>query len=178
MPPDSATRQFAEVLLPFSLKGAYTYEVPEGMVVEAGDFVEVPLGPRARIGVVWALKLESGTNKQLRAITQRFANPPLTATHRKFIEWLSAYYLENPGNVLRMVLRVPSVLGDARETIAYRIGATAPKKLTPQRARVLELAREGFAMSARDLANAAGVGTSVIKALAKDGALEEITLPA
>jgi primosomal protein N' (replication factor Y) (superfamily II helicase) len=178
MPPDSAPRQFAEVLLPFSLQGAYTYEVPEGMVVEPGDFVEVPLGPRARIGVVWALKPESGTNKKLRAITQRFANPPLTPTHRKFIEWLAAYYLENLGNVLRMVLRVPSVFGDARETIAYRIGESTPKKLTPQRARVLELAREGFAMSARELASAAGVGTSVIKALAKDGALQEIALPA
>ena len=50
--------------------------------------------------------------------------------------------------------------------------------MTPQRARVLEIAREGFAMRAAELAEAAGVGTSVIKALAKDGALEAVALPA
>ena len=50
--------------------------------------------------------------------------------------------------------------------------------MTPQRARVLEIAREGFAMRASELAEAAGVGTSVVKALAKDGALEAVALPA
>jgi primosomal protein N' (replication factor Y) (superfamily II helicase) len=177
MQADSAKR-YAQVLLPYSLKGAYTYEVPEGMDLQEGSFVEVPLGPRSRIGVVWGFKAESGTNKKLRAITASFANPPLTATHRKFIEWLAAYYLEDPGNVLRMVMRVPSAFGDARETTAYRIGDVTPKKLTAQRARVLEIAREGFALSARDLAAQAGVGASVIKALAKEGALAEVSLPA
>ncbi len=50
--------------------------------------------------------------------------------------------------------------------------------MTPQRARVLEIAREGFAMRASELAEAAGVGASVVKALARDGALEAVALPA
>jgi primosomal protein N' (replication factor Y) len=49
--------------------------------------------------------------------------------------------------------------------------------MTPQRARVLEIAREGFALR-RELAQAAGVGTPVVKAMAKDGALETVQLPA
>ena len=44
----------AEVLLPLALDGPYSYRVPEGLGVEPGSYVIVPLGPRQMIGVVWA----------------------------------------------------------------------------------------------------------------------------
>ena len=175
MPRDSA---IADILLPLALEGPYSYRVPPGMVLEPGSYVVVPLGPRQMIGVVWALKAEAGTGKTLRDVAGVFDMPPLPATHRKFVDWLSAYYLEPPGNVLRMVLRSPGAFEGPREQVAYRATERLPKRMTPQRARVLEIAREGFAMRAADLADAAGVGTSVIKALAKDGALEAVALPA
>lgn len=175
MPRDSA---IADILLPLALEGPYSYRVPPGMVLEPGSYVVVPLGPRQMIGVVWALKAEAGTGKTLRDVAGVFDMPPLPATHRKFVDWLSAYYLEPPGNVLRMVLRSPGAFEGQREQVAYRATERLPKRMTPQRARVLEIAREGFAMRAADLADAAGVGTSVIKALAKDGALEAVALPA
>jgi primosomal protein N' (replication factor Y) len=167
----------AEVLLPLALEGAYSYGIPAGMFLRAGDFVAVPLGPRQMIGVVWALKAEPETDKKLRDVIGSFDMPPLSETHRKFIDWLSAYYLEPAGNVLRMVLRAPGAFEGPREQIAYRATESVPKRMTPQRARVLEVAREGFAMRASELAEAAGVGTSVVKALAKDGALEAVALP-
>ncbi len=168
----------AEVLLPLALEGPYSYRVPAGMALEPGSYVMAPLGPRQMIGVVWALKDKAGTEKRLRDVAGRFDMPPLPETHRKFIEWLSAYYLEPMGNVLRMVLRAPGAFEGPREQIAYRATGQVPPRMTPQRARVLEIAREGFAMRAPELAEAAGVGTSVIKALAKDGALEAVALPA
>jgi primosomal protein N' (replication factor Y) (superfamily II helicase) len=168
----------AEVLLPLALEGPYSYRVPAGLALEPGTYVVVPLGPRQMIGVVWALKDKAGTEKKLRDVAGRFDMPPLPETHRKFIEWLSAYYLEPMGNVLRMVLRAPGAFEGPREQIAYRATESVPKRMTPQRARVLEIAREGFAMRASELAEAAGVGTSVIKALARDGALETVALPA
>jgi primosomal protein N' (replication factor Y) (superfamily II helicase) len=168
----------AEVLLPLALEGPYSYRVPAGLALEPGTYVVVPLGPRQMIGVVWALKDKAGTEKKLRDVAGRFDMPPLPETHRKFIEWLSAYYLEPMGNVLRMVLRAPGAFEGPREQIAYRATESGPKRMTPQRARVLEFAREGFAMRASELAEAAGVGTSVIKALARDGALETVALPA
>ena len=173
-----ARSAIAEVLLPLGLAGAYSYRIPEGLDLMAGDFVVVPLGSRQMIGVVWALKDEASTDKKLRDVAGAFDMPPLPDTHRKFIDWLSAYYLEPPGNVLRMVLRAPGAFGGLREQIAYRITDSAPKRLTPQRMRVLEVAREGFAMRASELAEAAGVGASVVKALARDGALEAVALPA
>lgn len=175
MTSDSA---IAEVLLPLALDGPYSYRVPPGMALDAGDYVAVPLGPRQMIGVVWACKDRAGTDKKLRDVLGRFDMEPMTETHRKFVDWLSAYYLEPAGNVLRMVLRSPGAFEGPREQTAYRATAEAPKRMTPQRARVLEIAREGFAMRAAELAEAAGVGTSVIKALARDGALEAVALPA
>ncbi len=175
MPGDSA---IADILLPLALEGPYSYRVPAGMAVEPGNYVVVPLGPRQMIGVVWALKHEAATDKKLRDIAGVFDMPPLPETHRKFVDWLSAYYLEPPGNVLRMVLRSPGAFEGPREQVAYRAAEQAPRRMTPQRARVLDIAREGFAMRASELAEAAGVGTSVIKALVKDGALETVSLPA
>ena len=169
--------QLVDVLLPLAVPQAYTYRVPEGLVLAEGDYVEVPLGPRRYIGVVWERRETFGTNLKLRDVIQRFDMPPMSAVHRQFIEWLARYYLEPMGNVLRMVLRVPSAFEPERQRMAYRAAETAPPKLTAQRARVLEIAREGFARSAGELAEAAGVGPSVVKALAKQGALMAVPLP-
>ena len=174
----TADSAIVDVLLPLALEGPYSYRVPAGMAIGVGDYVAVPLGPRQMIGVVWATKEEAETDKKLRDVIGRFDMAPIPETHRKFIDWLAAYYLEPPGNVLRMVLRAPGAFAGPREQIAYRATDSLPKRMTPQRARVLDVAREGFAMRATELAEAAGVGTSVVKALAKDGAIEEVLLPA
>jgi primosomal protein N' (replication factor Y) len=174
----SRSAMVAEVLLPLALAQAYTYGVPAGMVLAPGDYVEVPLGPRSYIGVVWEARPAVATNLRIRDVVQRFDAPPMPETHRRFVEWLAGYYLEPMGNVLRMVLRVPAALEPPRAQVAYRAGSSPPRRMTPQRARVLEIMRDGFAMPASELAQAAGVGTAVVKAMAKDGALEVVQLPA
>ncbi len=175
MPADSP--KTAEVLLPLALASAYTYAVPDGLTVAQGDYVEVPLGPRSYLGCVWSVGSGDGGTKSLREIVQKFDMPALGDTHRAFIDWVANYYLEPVGNVLRSCLRAPGAFGEARTEIAYRIGSHSPDKLTAQRARVLDIAREGPALKASELAELAGVGTSVIKALAAIGALEAVALP-
>src|SRR5438045_2932943 len=59
-----------------------------------------------------------------------------------------------------------------------RASGAQPKRMTPQRQRVLDIAREGPALRPAELAELAGVGTSVVKALVADGALETVALPA
>ena len=63
----------AEVLLPLALDGPYSYRVPEGLGLEPGSYVIVPLGPRQMIGVVWAIKDKAETDKKLRDIAEVFA---------------------------------------------------------------------------------------------------------
>ena len=174
---NAASARIADVLLPLALGQAYSYAIPEGMALEAGSFVEVPLGTRQIFGCVWALRGANQTNMKLKAITRKCDAEPLGEIHRKFVEWLSAYYLEPMGNVLRMVMRVPAALDDPRLQKAWILGDVKPTKLTTQRARVLEMAANGFAMKTAELAEASGVGVSVVKALGALGALKEVGLP-
>ena len=170
--------RIAEVLLPLALGQAYSYTVPDGMVLAAGDFVEVPLGTRAYYACVWDVGNSFGTNMKLKPVTRKMDAPPLSETHRKFVDWLAAYYLEPKGNVLRMVMRVPAALEDPRGQMAWVLGDVVPAKLTAQRAKVLEVAAHGFALKTSELAEAAGVGASVVKALGALSALKAVALPA
>ncbi len=166
-----------DVLLPLALPGPYSYRMADGVELQPGDYVAVPLGSRQMIGVVWSLSDETAVGPKLRDVIGKFDLPGLTALHRKFIDWVADYYLEPPGNVLRMVLRSPGAFAPPREQVVYRSTGAEPSRMTPQRAKILDVAREGFAMSAAELAEAAGVGAGVIKALVKDGALEAVAKP-
>ena len=170
--------KLADVLLPLALDGAYSYRIPPELNLQAGDYVCVPLGPRTLIGVVWSLKTQAPEGTRLRDVIARFDMPAMSETHRKFVDWLADYYVEPKGNVLRLVLRSPGAFEEPKGQIAYRASGIPIRRMTPQRQRVLDVASEGFAQRPSELALAAGVGTSVVKSLAKEGALEAVTLPA
>jgi len=61
----------------------------------------------------------------------------------------------------------------------YRLGDAAPERLTEARARVLEVLRDygGLSFTLGELAEAAGVGTSVVKGLVTQGAVREEDTP-
>ena len=177
-----------KVLLPLPLDGAYDYRAAAGLPVEAGDFVLVPLGRREEIGVVWSAggagpgAIAEG---RLKDIAHRFDLPPLPAVARRFVDWVASYTLNPPGAVLRMAMSVSAVFGEGpRPAIAYRLAAgvapdgPAPEgvKLTPQRRRVLEIARAG-ARPLSEIAREAGVGVGVARTLADAGLLESVVIP-
>jgi primosomal protein N' (replication factor Y) (superfamily II helicase) len=168
----------AEVLLPLALPGPLSYQVPADLALAPGDYVEVPLGSRSMIGVVWECRPLTPTNMQLRPVTGRFDMEPMGELHRRFLDWIAAYYVEPPGNVLRMCLRVPAALGGERQQIAYVATGDEPKRMTPQRRRALDAAKDAPALRAAELAELAGVGLSVVKGLIHEGALRAVALPA
>jgi primosomal protein N' (replication factor Y) (superfamily II helicase) len=165
-----------DVLLPYALAGCYSYSVPPHIEVAAGDFVHVPLGTRHTVGVVWGDRPQPAADLKLRPIAARIELPPLPELTRRVIEWIAAYYLEPVGNILRLCLRVPGVFDARRETIGYVAGPVEPERLTPQRARVLEVARQGVPLRASELAAEAAVGVGVVHGLARQGALRGIAL--
>jgi primosomal protein N' (replication factor Y) len=164
------------VLLPYALAGCYSYSVPPHIEVAAGDFVHVPLGTRHTVGVVWGDRSQPAADLKLRPIAARIELPPLPELTRRVIEWIAAYYLEPVGNILRLCLRVPGVFDARRETIGYVAGPVEPERLTPQRARVLEVARQGVPLRASELVAEAAVGVGVVHGLARQGALRGIAL--
>ena len=100
----SASGSRASVLLPLPLAGAYDYRVPDGMALEPGAYVEVPLGPRRLVGVVWGGGGGDLAEGRLKAVVRRFDTPPMPDVVRRFVDWVAAYTLAPVGAVLRMVL--------------------------------------------------------------------------
>jgi len=167
------------VLVPMPAPGPYSYGVPEDMVVEPGSIVQVPLGPRQVIGVVWDKNDGPPVDpKKLRPITKTFDCPPLREEMRRFIDWVASYTLSPPGLVAKMALRAPAAFDPEPMVEGLRLTEARPERLTPARERVIELAGEGYGWTRSGLAHAAGVSTSVVEGLAKQGVFETVFLPA
>ena len=167
------------VLVPMPAPGPYSYGVPDDMVVEPGSIVQVPLGPRQVIGVVWDKHDGPPVDpKKLRPITKTFDCPPLREEMRRFIDWVASYTLSPPGLVAKMALRAPAAFDPEPMVEGLRLTEARPERLTPARERVIELAGEGHGWTRSGLAHAAGVSTSVVEGLAKQGVFETVFLPA
>ena len=171
-------RRVVPVLVPLPVPEAYSYAVPDGMMVEPGSVVQVPLGPRQVLGVVWDGEDGFGGDpKKLRPITQAFDCPPLSKEMRSFIDWVATYTLSPPGLVARMAIRAPAALEPEPMVEALRYLGGEPERMTPARARVLDLVRDEVPFTRSGLAHAAGVSLSVVDGLIQQGLFETIFLP-
>lgn len=171
-------RRVVPVLVPMPALKPYSYMVPEGMSVQPGSIVQVPLGPRQVMGVVWEGGDEGGVDpKKLKAITQVFDCPPLAGEMRAFLDWVSSYTVSPPGLVARMALRAPAALDPEPMVEAFRLTDSRPDRMTPARQRVIAAAEDGFAWTRSGLAHAAGVSSSVIDGLTAQGVFETVFMP-
>lgn len=161
------------VLLPLPLAGAYDYAVPEETVLTAGDFVQVPLGPRQMIGVVWGRGQGDVAAEKLRAVTQRLDIAPLPAASRAFIDWVANYTLAAPGAVLRLALSVPDAIVPDGPRIGFMLAEMSPQKLTAARQRVRAVMADGAIRTAADIARLAEVSAGVVRGMADVGLLVE-----
>jgi primosomal protein N' (replication factor Y) len=168
------------VLLPLPLANAYDYRAPPGAPVAIGSFVMVPLGRRQAIGVVW-----DGTpdpdlpEARLRSVEHVLDAPPMTATLRRFVDWVAAYTLSPPGAVLRMAMSTPSALEPRAPQAGWRRAAHPPEgaRITPPRRRVLDVMADGSALAGGAIAEAAAVAPSILRGMADAGLIEPALLP-
>lgn len=181
----SSEMEFAEsvparvqVLLPLPLPSPYDYAVPAGLELAPGDYVQVPLGGRQVIGVVWAEGPGAGAvaAEKLKPVTQHFDVPPMPDVLRQFIEWVAAYTFAPVGAVLALGLKVKGALEPPHTRTLYRLGSARPERMTKARARLLELAADGLARSVADLAELAGVGPDVVRKLIQAGVFTPIEI--
>ncbi|ONG47438.1 primosomal protein N' [Pseudoroseomonas deserti] len=175
------------VLLPLPLAGAYDYRVPAvwAEAPAAGSFVEVPLSGRSMIGVVWDGEADPDLpEKKLRDIRAVLDVPPMTASLRKFVDWVAAYTLNPPGAVLRMAMSAPSALEPPASKAGWRLSAAGQRakrgegKLTETRRRVLDAIEPGDVQSAAAISAEAGVSSGVVRGMAEAGLLESALMPA
>lgn len=176
--PDRPATAVVPVMVPMPAPAAYSYAVPAGMAVEPGSIVQVPLGPRQVIGVVWDEQQKDGVDPaKLRPITLAFDCPPLSKEMRRFLDWVAAYTLSPPGYVARMAIRAPAALDPEPMIEGLRFVGGEPERMTPARRKVLELAGDGLSWTRSGLAHAAGVSSTVVDGLVQQGLFETIFLP-
>ncbi len=165
----------ARVLIPLPLPEPFDYEVPEGLAVEPGAYVRVPLGAVERTGVVWDVANdEAADGRTLKQVTHVYPAPPMPEAMRRFVDWAAKYVVAAPGAVLAMALRHSGGLKPSpTETLFARTGET-PARITPAREKALDAAAALGPSSAALLAAEAGVSTGVVSGLVDAGALKKL----
>ncbi len=180
------TRDHAASFAPGALVGVLTAEPlgrpldyrapPEG--VRTGAFVEVPLGPRTVLGVVWGAGAGDYDLSRIRPISRVLDIPPMQDELRSFIERAADYTLTALPAMLRLATRAPGLTDAPGMRMLYRRGDGTPSRMTDARARVLDAAEAAAGpMMLGELAAAAGTSTGVVKGLLPSGAILETPAP-
>jgi primosomal protein N' (replication factor Y) (superfamily II helicase) len=178
-PSAASTTRVVDVLVPVALNQAYSYRVPRGMELQAGDVVAVPLGPREVIGVVWAPNEnpDPRLHNRLKDVGEKLDVPPLRSELRSLVDWVANYTLSARGMVLRMSLRMGENLGPERARVGVRLVGEAPRRMTPARRRAIEVLSDGLLHGKSEAAREAGVSTGVIDGLVDEGTLAVEVMP-
>lgn len=171
--PEAPKSVVVDVLAPVALDTAYSYRVPPGLAVDAGDVVVVPLGPRQTTGVVWSREeLEPGRGSNLKAVEAKLDLPSLAPALRRFIDWVARWTMTPRGMVLRVAIRAPAHGGPEPVRIGLRIAGPPPARLSPARMRVLDALATLSAPTKAELARAATCSTGVVDGLIDEGTIE------
>ena len=169
---EKQTGQRVPVMLPLPFTEPFDYLAPSELELEAGDFVVVPLQGRELIGVVWDRPddAEGPPLHKLKSVSARLNVPPMRPALRQFIDWVAAYTLSPPGEVMAMAIRTVRSEPDPKR-MGWRGGELPPDSLSPARTRVLAALAEREPRMGGDLARTAGVTPGVIRAMAQVGLL-------
>ncbi len=154
------------------------YKAPEGGCM-LGAFVEVPLGPRKVIGVIWGPGLGDYDRSKLRSVIRILDAAPMREEMRTFLIRVSEYTLTPMSAMLRLATRAPGLGDPPSMRKVYRLGHGQPDRMTDARSRVLAVLEEfgGLSFTQKELVEMAGVTTSVIKGMVKLGAVAEEDTP-
>ncbi len=154
------------------------YKAPEGGC-HLGAFVEVPLGPRKVLGVVWGPGKGDYDRAKIRSVIRILDVAPMREEMYIFLTRAAEYTLTPLSAMLRLATRAPG-LGDAQAMRkVYRLGDKTPERMTDAREKVLGVLRDygGLSFTLGEVAEMAGVGTTVVKGLVKLGAVSEEEAP-
>ncbi|MEP1522054.1 primosomal protein N' [Ascidiaceihabitans sp.] len=154
------------------------YKAPEGGC-HLGAFVEVPLGPRKVLGVVWGAGQGNWDINKVRSAYRVLDAAPMRLEMREFLRRAADYTLTPMSAMLRLATRAPGLGDPPSMRKIYRRGEGEPDRVTDARKRVLEtLAEYGdLSFTLKELAEMAGVTSSVIKGLVKQNVVAEEDSP-
>lgn len=170
--------QLVAVLTTQPLDRFLDYKAPEGGCFR-GAFVEVPLGPRKVLGVVWGPGRGDFDLAKIRPVNRVLEVAPMRDEMRAFLERAADYTLTPMHAMLRLATRAPGLSDPPSMRKIYRLGQGEPDRQTDARRRVLETLKDygGLAFTLKELSEMAGVTSSVVKGLVKQGVVHEEDTP-
>lgn len=154
------------------------YRAPEGGC-QLGAFVEVPLGPRKVLGVVWGKGKGDFDAARVRSVIRVLDVAPMREEMRVFLQRAAGYTLTPLPLMLRLATRAPGLADPPSMRRIYRLGQGRPERMTDARERVLAVLEDhgGLAFTLKELAEMAGVTPPVVKGLVPSGAVREEDSP-
>ena len=154
------------------------YKAPEGGCV-IGAFVEVPLGPRKVIGVVWGAGRGGFDLTKARSVIRVLDLAPMRGELRDFLSRAADYTMTPLSMMLRLTTRAPGLSDAPSMRKVYRLGSGQPERETEARRKVIAALGDyaDLAFTLAELAEVANVSTSVIKGLVKQGVVQEEDSP-
>ncbi len=166
------------VLVPVPVEGPFDYRWQRAGEAVPGTYVEVPFGRRRLIGVVWdEASPQRSPAGRLKSVERTFDFPPLPFPLRALIRAVAREHLAPLGSVLRLVLSTPSAFDAETERFVLALAEPLPPlRLTPARRRVVELLRSAGPLTAAEILERAGTGSSVLRGLSAAGALQRRTI--
>ncbi|WND03966.1 primosomal protein N' [Temperatibacter marinus] len=178
--------QRLSILLPLPFSDPYDYLCPETCKIELGSYVEVPLGSRRLVGVVWALEGSDNhlPDDKLKSILRVLDSPPMEESLRRLVDFTATYTISPKGNVMKMCL---GLFGgkDGVERFDHRpmlqhvslLHDLSAHRLTEKRRAVVDALNGLPPMPISAASEQAGVSQSIIRAMIKQGLLDSIDLP-
>lgn len=154
------------------------YKAPEGGCFQ-GAFLEVPLGPRKVLGVVWGAGSGRFDPAKIRAASRVMDVAPMQGEMRDFLIRAGQYTLTPMSQMLRLATRAPGLMNPPSMRKIYRPGTGEPDRMTDARRRVMQVLEEhgGAGFTLKELAEAADTGPTVVKGLVKQGVVQEVDAP-
>ena len=130
--------RYADIILPLSVSGTFTYGVPDGSVVRPGMRVVVPFGPRRSYsGLVLRVHDESPLGRKVRSISSILDEAPVV-NERQLALWqrIREHYLCTLGEVMLAAMPGPLMLTSETNLIS---GPNVATTTTPDARRAILL---------------------------------------
>ncbi|MBY5987564.1 primosomal protein N' [Roseovarius atlanticus] len=172
------TGQLVGVLTTQPLGRVLDYKAPEGGC-HLGAFVEVPLGPRKVLGVVWGAGAGDYDLSKIRSVIRVLDAAPMREELQAFIAKAADYTLTPLPAMLRLATRAPGLGDPPSMQKIYRLGEGRPDRDTEARRKVIAVLEEygGLGFTLKEVSDMAGVTSSVVKGLVKQGVVREEDTP-
>ena len=167
----------AKILIDGPSELIFDYAIPEGLVVQAGCRVRVPLRNRTAIGTVLDLAEVSPDGFTLKPVTALIdPEPLLTPGLMKLARWMSDYYGTPLEQIMRSLLPAP-VRQESHSAKTRRVvslvqlpddeGMETLSRRAPRQHTILLLLKEAGSLPLKDLGG--GAVTASVRALEKEG---------